>query len=524
MSAASSPEDQPLRPQSPVENRGFVTNVLWNWVGNLVTLVAAFFLSPLLVRKLGESDYGLWIVAAGLMEYYWLLDLGMRSAIVRSTSHHNARGEVEELNQALNTAAAYNLLLVPVMIVAAWFGSAALGRALNVQNPLFPALFFAVALCWSLSSLFNIFTSCLEGLQRYDLINKTVVINQTVRSVAIFTALMLGSGVLVIGYITVGSQVLLHLVNLMRLQRIFPGLRFAPRYVRWTKFQELIRYGVHSVVSSIGQRIQSQSPQIMLTYFLSERFAGYYGNPRMLLDYATEIVMRMGIVSNPRAAHLMAEGKKDEVLSMAVRVNRFSVAMFLPAAIFLAFYGQDFLTVWIKKPDFAAMAAPVLVALLAGYTLGVASQYSCQAVLFGLSRHKLLGRSLLVEALVGVAGMAWLIPRYGLEGAAWWNSALLLCNRGVFIPWQLTRVLQTSFWGYMVQVHRPTVAAVPVFALTMLLHRVLPGQNWPELIAAGLLVSLCFLPLAYGSLPVEDRTLVRGHLDRVLGKFPARAR
>ena len=506
--------------QRPVRNSGFVTNVLWNWVGTLITLVVAFFLSPLLVRKLGESDYGLWIVAAGLMEYYWLLDLGMRAAIIRFTSHHNALGEIDQLNEALNTAAAYNLLLVPLMIGGAWFGSSSLGQWMHVQNPLFPALFFAVSLCWSLSSLFNIFTSCLEGLQRFDVINKSIVINQLVRSVCIFTALMLGYGVLVVGYITVGSQILLHLTNLVWLWYIFPGLRFKLRYVSWHKFRELIGYGIHGVISSIGQRIQSQSPQMMLTYFLSERYAGYYGNPRMLLDYTADIVMRMGNVSNPRAAQLMADNRKEEVRSLAVRVNRFSLALFLPLAIFLVFYGQDFLTVWIKKPDFAAQAAPVLVALLGGYTLGIASQYSCQSVLFGVSRHQLLGRSLLVEALLGVAGMALLIPHYGLAAAAWWNSALLLLNRGVFIPWQLTQALETSFWGYMTQVYRPVVAAMPVLALTMLLHRFLPGQNWLQLITAGMLVSLCYLPLAYLSLPEEDRTFVRGHLERSLRALP----
>ncbi|MEI9811586.1 MAG: hypothetical protein WDO18_02440 [Acidobacteriota bacterium] len=74
--------------------------------------------------------------------------------------------------------------------------------------------------------------------------------------------------------------------------------------------RELLRYGSHSVISSLGQRVVSQSPPLLIAYFLPERFAGYFVNPRQLLDYTVEGVARIGNVSNARAAEWIAADKR----------------------------------------------------------------------------------------------------------------------------------------------------------------------------------------------------------------------
>ena len=66
------------------QSRGtrFVVNVIWNWAAVAISLVTGFLLSPYLIRKLGPEGYGIWALSFSLVEYYWLLDLGFRSATV----------------------------------------------------------------------------------------------------------------------------------------------------------------------------------------------------------------------------------------------------------------------------------------------------------------------------------------------------------------------------------------------------------------------------------------------------------
>ena len=513
-------EPSPPNPsQAPVAGLGFLNNVLWSWLGIVVSLASAFILSPMIIRRLGDSNYGLWVVSSSLVEYYWLIDFGLRAALVRLAAHHNANHDVEKLNQVVATTAYYSSALIPVLVPLTFWAAPRLAVFLHVENPIFPHLVIIVGLGWSFTSFFSTFTSCLEGLQRFDVISQSTFISILLRAAGMLALLEWGYGVVEIAYLTVGAQILLHLINFFRLKRLFPALSLSPRHVRIPVFVEMIRYGAHSVVSSIGQRILNQSPPLMITYFLSESFSGYYANPKQLLEYTTEAVLRIGNVSNSRSSELMAQGRRSDLLKFAMRVNRLSLALFLPLSVFLAVYGKPFLLWWIKKPAFVEQAAGVLMVMIAGYTLGMAGQYSTQSILFGISRHQGVARNILIEALVSLAGMWWLIPHYGIVAAGAWNAMLLVVNRGVITPWLLTRELESSLGKYLFEVNRPLAAALVAWIGALLLKQVIPGTNFSQLISVGVLITAIYLPFLYLVIPAEDREGLQDKIRGLMKRF-----
>lgn len=50
---------------------------VWNIAGMAVGILAGFVVAPFLVRRLGETSYGLWIPIGSLTGYFGLLDLGV---------------------------------------------------------------------------------------------------------------------------------------------------------------------------------------------------------------------------------------------------------------------------------------------------------------------------------------------------------------------------------------------------------------------------------------------------------------
>lgn len=502
---AVEPDDMSASIPKPalVERRGFLQNVLWIWFGVSASLISAFLLSPFIVRTLGDDNYGLWAVTVALVEYYWLLDFGLRSATVRFAALHSADGNMDGMNTMLSTTVAYNMTLVPVLIGGTLLFRDVLARWFQIQNPLFPQLLLVVVSAWALTSFFGTFTACLEGLQRFDAVHQSTFLSMLLRLIGTFLLLQAGYGVLAMAYMTASAQILMHSLNFFRLLRILP-VRISLRDARMSVLKEMLSYGSHSVFSSMGQRILSQSPPLLIAYFLPERFAGYYTNPRQLLDYTVEAVMRVGNVSNSRAAELMAQGKLDALRRLSISVNRLSLAVFLPLVTFLAVYGHAFLLVWIRKPDFVEQASPILLALLAGHTLAFAGQYSSSAILFGLGKHQRYARSLVLEAAISVAGMCFLIPAYGIVAAAIWSSVLMVLNRALLTGWMLTRELQLKYLPFMIAVNRPVLATIPTAIGLLLLRTHLPGTNWLELILAGAVTMLIYLPCVYLLIPRED--------------------
>jgi O-antigen/teichoic acid export membrane protein len=498
-------------PEPAARSRGFLGNVLWNWFGISASLISGLILSPFIIRKLGDEGYGLWALTTSLVEYYWLLDFGLRSATIRYTALYNATGETDKINQVINTNIAYALFMFPLLVLGTWLGAPVVARFMHITHPLFAPLILIVVISWALTSLLSVFTSSLEGFQRFDITNQATAVSIALRSLGTAWLLLAGHGVVAMAWMGMAAQVALHLISFFRARRSFPALTLAPRFCSAAMFMQMLRYGAHSVVASMAQRILSQSPPLLIGYFLPTRFVGYYAAPTRLLDYTVYTVMRIGNVANSRAAMLAGAGKKTEILALSLVVNRYSLALFLPLSIFLAIYGSQLLAVWIT-PQFARESSAILLALLPGITLGNAAQFSSSSILFGIGKHQMFARAVMVEAALAVGGMAFVLPRYGLTAMAIVGSGVMAFNRGLFTPWLLTRELNTSYPRFLASVNRPLIAVIPVGAALIVLQKVVPGNNWPQLIVAGAVTLAAYLPFAYSFIRADHREMLTAKL------------
>ncbi|HEX2971798.1 MAG TPA: oligosaccharide flippase family protein, partial [Tepidisphaeraceae bacterium] len=86
--------------------RVIARNVIWNWVALGANLLAGFIVAPFLVHRLGQTGYGLWILVASLIDYFGLLDMGVRGAVGRQIALHHAKQNRQGVNETLSTALA----------------------------------------------------------------------------------------------------------------------------------------------------------------------------------------------------------------------------------------------------------------------------------------------------------------------------------------------------------------------------------------------------------------------------------
>src|SRR5215813_1056884 len=84
--------------------RRIIQGVATNWTALVVSLGVAFFLSPFVVLKLGNSTYGVWTLINSLVSYMGLLDFGLRGAVTRFVSRDHAKGHHVEASQAISGA------------------------------------------------------------------------------------------------------------------------------------------------------------------------------------------------------------------------------------------------------------------------------------------------------------------------------------------------------------------------------------------------------------------------------------
>src|SRR6267143_3724325 len=110
--------------QTHRENRGrlripvVARNVLSNWINYFLSGVISFFLSPFIVRHLGNSAYGVWVLLVSLTGYLGFLDLGIRGAVTRYVAKFHSENAHEQASFMVSSACGLFIAAGSLAIVA----------------------------------------------------------------------------------------------------------------------------------------------------------------------------------------------------------------------------------------------------------------------------------------------------------------------------------------------------------------------------------------------------------------------
>lgn len=488
----------------------FAVNVLWNWTGLAVSVASAVLLTPYMIGKLGDAGYGVWALAFALIEYYWLLDLGFRSATAKYTAHYHTLGDSVAVNQVVSTGFAYFAGIAALVVAATWT-LAPLAPARFEMEPRYQRdfvwLLVMFGASWASGALAMVFQAALEGLQRFDVINRISVAVSLLRVGGCFAVLYGGGGLLALGAVVAGAQLLNQALVVVSCYLIYPQLRVSLRRVAGPVLRQMAGYGVHTVTATVATQILNQSAPLLLGVFHPVDTVGYFNATNRIVQLSgTEVTGRVGLVSGAKSAELAARQDTERIRRLAVITNRYCLALFLLPSVFLLTYGRPLLALWLS-PVWAERSGPILPVLMLGTGLGVAAQFNSSAILYGLAKHAQYARGLLAESLAGLALLWLLVPRFELLGAAWVTALLMILNRGLLLPWILCRALETGWTRFMGQVLiRPLAGLAPAWAAGWALRRLLPGETWGQLLTAGILLASLYGAIAFRfSLEPEHR-------------------
>jgi O-antigen/teichoic acid export membrane protein len=155
-------------------SKTLLRNVASNGVGYAVQVAVAFFLTPFILRSLGETRYGVWTVAVGLMGYYGLLDLGFSAGINQYLTRHLAIKDLDGVNRTASTGVvalgACGVLAFLVSAVIAFNATRLFTVPSNATHEV-ALVIFIMGASVALQFWFFTYSAVFTALQRFDLSN-----------------------------------------------------------------------------------------------------------------------------------------------------------------------------------------------------------------------------------------------------------------------------------------------------------------------------------------------------------------
>jgi len=499
----------------------YLTNVLWTWLGVAAGIVSAILLQPYTIKKLGDVDVSIWMLVLSVVEYYWLIDLGFRSATIKMSAQFRAAGHPDQLNELVSTSFTYTTIMAGVVVLVTILVAPFAERIWRIDRPVFPQLILIAGTSFALGMVFNIFGACVEGFQRFDILGRIWITTTVVRSTGVFLILYSGHGLLWLGFMLLGAQCLSYLMTYLSFRHVAPAIRVSWRLATFSMLRRIAAYGFHTFTTIISGRLLSQGLPSIIAYLLPTQSVVYYMTPLKIMDYAMDGVGRVGMVTTPNAAELMAKGRQSDVATLGMYANRYCLCLFLPLVSMLLVYGFEIYSLWVK-PSFAMASAYLLPVMVLSHA-AVSGQFNSVAVLFGMGRHKIYSRCLFAEALLTLAGMWFVLPRFGLYGGAIVAGTAMVANRTIAACILVSRELKISAASYAAKIYLGPVSICT--AVTLLLWLIkkfwVPGRSWAQIALAATLMLIPYLLLTFRyCLAEHHRDFLKGKLLRLPGLRP----
>lgn len=472
-----------------------VRNVFSNWGCYVVATGVNFFLSPYVVRHLGNTAYGVWILILALTGYLGLLDLGVRGAVTRYVAKFHSQTDHERAsNTASSAMAIFSTAGLLAIVTSALMAGLVVGR-LDIPPQFMTAARFVLVITGLniATSLINgVYGGVLVGLQRFELTNAIEVSINVLRAGATVLSLHLGYGIKTLAVIQLGFTLIRWMANIFLVRRLYPQLKIHLSLADRAGVNLIFSFSVFSFLLHVSGSLIYASDNVVIGAYLPVTAVTFYVIGGNLIEYTRTLVSGISQTMTPLASSTEARSDHDRVRMVVLLSSRAASMVVFPIAITFMLRGSGFINLWMG-PQYGELSGKVLWILSLTLLLWAGNSVTAGSLL-GLSKHKPIVPILLAEGICNLALSIYLVKRMGIVGVAWGTVVPGLFSSVLFWPWYIRRAVGIKPLQYAVSAWiRPAVAIVPFALGSYAVERYWPAEN---LFMFFLQVALA-LPLAF---------------------------
>lgn len=450
--------------------RSIIVNSLSSGMVPIIKVAIAFVMSPLIVRALGNYDYGVWEMVSAVVGYMGILDMGLAPAIIRFVARHKALGDRSELNRIYSSSLAFlipvGLVIALILIGVAYWAPQLLlrGSVAGDQHKYFIFILIVAAETFVLftGSMFDCF---LEGLQEYKLRNYTMAFISVAGTLVMYPLLKNGGGLITIA---AGSAIC------FTIKFIFYGIMLATNRLgnfgfrfadtSYATLKGMFSFGLNNFVFHVALRISLVTDSLIIGAFLGPVVVTLYIIPCNFINQARSLIWAMSNNFMPLFSELDALGHDEAAQMLFFKASRFMVGIIMPLMIGIVMLGPSFLEHWMGL-EYAQNGRMVLYIIAASYGVGWLNPLS-NKLLIGYGQHGIMARFGIIGALINLGLSLVLVQIMGKEGVALGTLLPVLFFEPIYLI-KVCKILNTTIWRYTLNVLVPLLfpAAVIIAAI-----------------------------------------------------------
>jgi O-antigen/teichoic acid export membrane protein len=415
--------------------RRYRRNLVSEYARTGAAAVIALLVTPILVHHLGVERYGIWALVGSIALYLELLEFGFGTATVKYVAEFAGAGNLNGVRGTIATS--FWVLAVPGFVALLLGGAlaAVFPAIFNLSPSLVDAariLLLLVITDLALSIPSDTFGGTLIGLQRYDLLNASIVGTSVAQAIAWTIILASGGGLVALGVATLALGLAGQASRYLIARRHVPRLSIAPRLIDRTIVRSLASLSGWYAMIDLAVIVVQRIDVIIVGLVVNVPAAGVYAVGQKLAFAVEQVIAPVTKGFLPHASELASRDDESQLRNAIVTGTRISFAVAAPLCLALGFLAGPLVHAWVGAGFDDARLVVVYLVVAAGVgALTRPGFLMLQGV--GTARPTAFIRG--GEAILNLGLSIELGRRWGLTGVAFATMvAGALTNLGLLLP------------------------------------------------------------------------------------------
>ena len=490
---------------SPPSTAQLARNTILTILGQGLPLIIGVVTIPYVVRELGDDRFGLLSFVWVLLGYFTIFDFGLGRATTKFVAEELGKGGQEALPRVVWTAVLIQVLLgiVGTLIILA-FTPLLVMDVLSIPPDLHEEarqIFYLVSFVIPVILISGSFRGVLEAAQRFDAVSGVRLVFGSLNFLFPAVGILAGFGLVEIVALLMLSWFGMSIVLLVLNMRFIPQLRaFAlDRKIA----SQLFSFGGWVMITSIAAPMYSYVERFTIAAVLSVGVLTYYAVPFEMISRLAILPASIATTLFPAFSYYGIE-EREKVRRLISKPLLYLLFALGPVIVVCIVFAFDILRLWLGE-EFATQSVGVFQVLSAAMLFHAFAHIPFAAV-HGLGRPDLKAKFDLVM-MVAFAGLClWLVPTYGILGAAY-AKCILMVSDFTFLSVTTKRLSGLSWQEIFGTRTVRALVAVSCFAACAVVLEMLSLALWVNVVAlSGLTIAYVLLCLSF-VMDEQDRSL-----------------
>lgn len=485
--------------------------IILSFFSQVISTIVGLAYTPIMIRILGQNEYGLYQLVLSVVNYLNLMNLGFNGAYIRYFALAKAKdndNEVADINGLFMKVFLVITALCLCIGGVIYFNIGFLGNRLSVADYIIAKkLLIIMVINLALSFPNSLYVAYMSANERFVYQKVVEIILNIAIPILNLPLLYIGCGSVGIVSVTLLLTIIRLILNIWfcyaKLQ-MKVNLNFFDKSI----FKELLGYTFFIFLSDMVDQLNSNVDKFLLGRLTGTISVAIYSVGYNLKNYYTTVSWIVPEMYIPEANRLAIDDTKEKDLTnVFMKVGKINNYLMLLALSGFFLIGRQFVSMWVGD-EYRISYYATLILMLAGYipavqTLGVNIQNA-------KNMHRMRSIVYFIVACMNVIMSIYFIKIWGVVGTCLGTLLATLLGHGVFMNWYYQKKIGLNILGFWKEMFKWILPVCILTGIGKIVIQYLMIDTWVKLIAFACgYVGVYIITLYLVGLNNEQKNMVR---------------